>query len=71
MEEEDRQTVEDQRKAAWEAYQAPIRQERNQVVRLIDEAALKSSHPPELAQVARNAGRQLSPLAARYHGCSA
>ncbi|RMF60931.1 MAG: transketolase [Calditrichaeota bacterium] len=48
MEEEDRKQVLRIRDEAWEAFQAPIRAERDEVVRLIDEMAQASSHAAEL-----------------------
>ena len=62
IEKEDRQWVEDQRRQAWDAYQEPIRLERNQVVKLIRDAAVKSSHPPELTHVADMLGANSTPL---------
>ncbi len=48
MEQADRNTVEDIRKAAWEAYLSPILEERGQVVDMLEEIAGSSSHAPAL-----------------------
>ena len=44
VEQEDRGTVEGFRKAAWDAYLAPILEERGQVMDMIDEVSASSSH---------------------------
>jgi len=53
MEEEDRQTVEGIRKAAWEAYLSPIQQDGREAIRLIDELSRGSTHAGELTQVSQ------------------
>ncbi|MEJ5224099.1 MAG: thiamine pyrophosphate-dependent enzyme, partial [Anaerolineales bacterium] len=47
----DKQRVEDLRKAAWEAYIAPILEERKQVLALMDEFATTSPHAAELVRI--------------------
>ncbi len=51
MEGEDRRLVEAARKAAWEAYLAPIQQEARQAAALIEAAAAVSAHANELTQL--------------------
>ena len=51
MEKEDHDYVEGVRRAAWEAYQKPILEERGQVMDMIDEIATSSSHAAELNQI--------------------
>jgi len=48
LEKEDYDTVEGFRKAAWDAYLAPITDERNQVMDMLDEIASSSNHASEL-----------------------
>lgn len=48
FEHEDRETVENTRKAAWEAYLDPILAERGEVVDILDEIAGSSSHTADL-----------------------
>jgi pyruvate/2-oxoglutarate/acetoin dehydrogenase E1 component len=50
-EEEERQTVEDARKKAWEAYQAPLLHERIEVLDLLTGTARSSRHADELKQI--------------------
>jgi pyruvate/2-oxoglutarate/acetoin dehydrogenase E1 component/TPP-dependent pyruvate/acetoin dehydrogenase alpha subunit len=61
-EEEDRQTVEGIRKAAWEAYLSPIQHDRREALRLIDELSRGSTHPGELAQVSQKLRELSAPL---------
>jgi 2-oxoisovalerate dehydrogenase E1 component len=51
MEKEDRRQVEATRKAAWQAYLAPIQQEARQAARLIEQSAAGSAQSAELHQV--------------------
>jgi pyruvate/2-oxoglutarate/acetoin dehydrogenase E1 component/TPP-dependent pyruvate/acetoin dehydrogenase alpha subunit len=51
LEEADRAAVEGIRKAAWEAYLAPILEERAQVTDMLDEVAGSSSHASELNKI--------------------
>ena len=50
-EQEDRETVEGLRKAAWDAYLRPILEERGQVMDILDEMAGSSHHAEELRQI--------------------
>lgn len=47
----DKQRVEDLRKAAWDAYTAPILEERKQALALMDEFATTSPHAAELVRI--------------------
>src|SRR5512143_3817887 len=51
MEQEDYATVEGIRKLAWEAYLAPILEERGQIMDMLDEIAGSSGHASELEQI--------------------
>ncbi|MCK6539025.1 MAG: thiamine pyrophosphate-dependent enzyme [Anaerolineales bacterium] len=51
LEKADYNAVEGIRKQAWEAYLAPILEERNQVMDMLDEIAGSSSHASELGQI--------------------
>ncbi len=51
FEKEDKRSVEDERKQAWEAYMTPIESERSYVAGLLDQLMAASSHKAELAQV--------------------
>ena len=51
LEKADYNAVEGIRKLAWEAYLAPILEERNQVMDMLDEIAGSSSHASELNQI--------------------
>lgn len=51
LERQDRRQVEDIRKAAWKAYQAPILEERLAVARLIEALAPHSAHSGELEEI--------------------
>ncbi len=51
LEKEDYNAVEGIRKLAWDAYLAPILEERNQVMDMLDEIAGSSSHASELEKV--------------------
>ncbi len=50
LEAEDRKTVEEARKRAWEAYQSPINEDRRKVVALINDLARTSAANAELTQ---------------------
>lgn len=50
-EKEDHQIVEEIRKAAWEAFTAPILKERQALAALIEQIAARSQHAVELAQI--------------------
>ncbi|HEX9029726.1 MAG TPA: thiamine pyrophosphate-dependent enzyme [Anaerolineales bacterium] len=62
MEEQDRQAVEDVRKQAWEAYLAPIQQERQQAVDLIDALRTSSAQAEELTRIRGKLLGILAPL---------
>ncbi len=51
LETEDRERVENLRKAAWEAYQAPLLDERQGVLRLLDEIIPQSKFAAELTRI--------------------
>jgi pyruvate/2-oxoglutarate/acetoin dehydrogenase E1 component len=51
LEREDKDFVESQRKAAWEAYALPIREEAHEVADILDEMASHSAHAAELAPI--------------------
>ena len=51
LEKEDRQQVEEMRKLAWEEYLSPIKQERQEVIEMVDELARTSRHAAELTQI--------------------
>ncbi|HEX9091553.1 MAG TPA: thiamine pyrophosphate-dependent enzyme [Anaerolineales bacterium] len=51
FEKEDRRTVEEDRKRAWEAYMNPILSERTQVAGFIDQLSANSAHQAELGQI--------------------
>ncbi|HEY3311648.1 MAG TPA: thiamine pyrophosphate-dependent enzyme [Anaerolineales bacterium] len=50
-EKRDRETVENARRSAWEAYQAPILAERKQLLDILDELVPGSDHATELVRV--------------------
>jgi len=47
----DRETVENARKAAWDAYQTPIMDERKQLLNILDELVPISGHAAELVRI--------------------
>src|SRR5512142_1040970 len=51
LEKEDHNTVEGMRKAAWESYLTPILEERGQVMDMLDEISVTSSHAQELNEI--------------------
>jgi pyruvate/2-oxoglutarate/acetoin dehydrogenase E1 component/TPP-dependent pyruvate/acetoin dehydrogenase alpha subunit len=51
LEREDKQFVENTRKAAWEAYTKPLREEIQEVADILDEVATPSAHAAALAQI--------------------
>jgi len=53
LEEADRETVEGIRKTAWEAYLGPIKEERAQVLDMLDEVGGSSSRPEELEKLGK------------------
>jgi pyruvate/2-oxoglutarate/acetoin dehydrogenase E1 component len=53
-EKEDRREIEKFRETAWEAFQAPIREEQAQVIKILDEMADQSSTGTEIREVITN-----------------
>jgi len=62
MEAEDRQFVEAQRQAAWEAYQAPIKQERQELVEILRSLASESQHSAALDELQKKLAGLPQPL---------
>ncbi len=62
MEEADRQTVENDRKLAWEAYQQPILDEREQVSRMLGQLAENTAAPEEVQKIQSSLASLLTPL---------
>jgi pyruvate/2-oxoglutarate/acetoin dehydrogenase E1 component/TPP-dependent pyruvate/acetoin dehydrogenase alpha subunit len=58
LEREEKERVRDAQRRAWEAFQAPIRAEREEVLGLLDRLAQGSGRQAELAEVARRVRRQ-------------
>jgi 2-oxoisovalerate dehydrogenase E1 component len=54
LEEEERHLVEEYRKNAWQAYIAPIQNEREELVKLIAELAKNSNHSDQLEEIRNN-----------------
>jgi 2-oxoisovalerate dehydrogenase E1 component len=67
MEQEDKTVVEGIRKIAWEAYLAPILEERGQVMDMLDEIAGSSSHASELTQIKERLAALPAPLRRDVH----
>ncbi|RPI94331.1 MAG: transketolase [Chloroflexi bacterium] len=67
VEKEDRAAVEGIRKLAWEAYLAPILEERGQVMDMLDEIAGSSSHASELEQIKERLAALPAPLRRDVH----
>lgn len=61
IEREARKRVEIIRREAWQAYQAPIRQEIEEVGDILDEIMPHSSHKREIGQIKRQLGRLKTP----------
>ena len=70
LEEEDYDTVEGIRKLAWEAYLAPILEERGQVMDMLDEIAGSSNHASELDQIKERLSALPSPLRRDVHAAA-
>ncbi len=70
VEEEDRQTVEKIRKAAWEAYLQPILAERNEVLDMIAEIASSTKHAAELEAIKERLSDLLAPLRRDIHAAA-
>jgi 2-oxoisovalerate dehydrogenase E1 component len=70
LEKEDKTTVEGIRKRAWEAYLAPILEERGQVMDMLDEIAGSSSHASELTQIRERLAALPAPLRRDVHSAA-
>ena len=70
FEKEDYEAVEGIRKLAWEAYLAPILDERGQVMDMLDEIAGSSSHASELEQIRERLGVLPAPLRRDIHSAA-
>ena len=70
LEKEDYTAVEGIRKLAWDAYLAPILEERSQVMDMLDEIAGSSSHASELAQIRDRLAALPAPLRRDIHGAA-
>ena len=70
IEKEDYATVEGIRKLAWEAYLAPILEERDQVMDMLDEIAGSSSHAFELTQIKERLASLPAPLRRDVHSAA-
>ena len=70
VEKEDNAAVEGIRKLAWEAYLAPILEERDQVMDMLDEIAGSSSHASELTQIKERLAALPAPLRRDVHSAA-
>jgi 2-oxoisovalerate dehydrogenase E1 component len=70
MEQDDKTVVEGIRKLAWEAYLAPILEERGQVMDMLDEIAGNSSHASELTQIRERLAALPAPLRRDVHSAA-
>jgi pyruvate/2-oxoglutarate/acetoin dehydrogenase E1 component/TPP-dependent pyruvate/acetoin dehydrogenase alpha subunit len=70
VEKEDYAVVEGIRKLAWEAYLAPIFEERDQVMDMLDEIAGSSSHASELEQIKERLSALPAPLRRDVHSAA-
>ena len=70
VEKEDRTAVEGIRKQAWEAYLAPILEERSQVMDMLDEIAGSSRHASELEQLKERLAALPAPLRRDVHSAA-
>lgn len=70
VEKEDKASVERIRKIAWEAYLAPILEERGQVMDMLDEIAGSSSHASELTQIKERLAALPAPLRRDVHSAA-
>lgn len=69
-EQEDRSAVEDLRRAAWEAYQRPILEERAQVMDILDEVAASSAQTPALQEIRQGLASLPAPVRRDLHGAA-
>lgn len=67
---EDRAYVESVRKQAWEAYQKPILEERDQVMDILDEIATTSSHAAALNEIRSRLANLSQPLRRDIHAAA-
>jgi pyruvate/2-oxoglutarate/acetoin dehydrogenase E1 component len=70
VEKEDKAAVERDRKLAWEAFLAPILEERGQVMDMLDEIAGSSSHASELTQIKERLAALPAPLRRDVHSAA-
>src|SRR5574339_693503 len=70
METDDKAAIEGIRKLAWEAYLAPILEERSQVMDMLDEIAGSSSHASELEQIKQRLAALPAPLRRDIHSAA-
>jgi 2-oxoisovalerate dehydrogenase E1 component len=70
VEQEDKTAVERIRRIAWEAYLAPILEERGQVMDMLDEIAGSSSHASELTQIKERLAALPAPLRRDVHSAA-
>jgi pyruvate/2-oxoglutarate/acetoin dehydrogenase E1 component/TPP-dependent pyruvate/acetoin dehydrogenase alpha subunit len=70
FEQQDRETVEGMRKAAWEAYLAPILEERGHVMDMLDEIAVGSAHAAELNHLRQALASIPAPLRRDVHAAA-
>jgi pyruvate/2-oxoglutarate/acetoin dehydrogenase E1 component/TPP-dependent pyruvate/acetoin dehydrogenase alpha subunit len=67
---QDREAVEGFRKAAWEAYQKPIRQERGEVMDMLDEIGSSSRHSAQLQEIRERLAEMPAPLRRDIHAAA-
>jgi pyruvate/2-oxoglutarate/acetoin dehydrogenase E1 component/TPP-dependent pyruvate/acetoin dehydrogenase alpha subunit len=67
---EDREAVEAIRKAAWEAYSAPLMDDRSQVLDMLDEIASTSKHKDELGEIKERLAALPQPLRRDIHAAA-
>ena len=70
VEQDDKAAVEAIRKHAWDAYLAPILDERNQVMDMLDEIAGSSSHASELDKIKERLAALPAPLRRDVHSAA-
>jgi 2-oxoisovalerate dehydrogenase E1 component len=70
VEKEDHEAVEEIRKRAWEAYLAPILEERNQVIRILEEIIGASQYSSEVEQIKAQLAAVPVPLRRDIHSAA-
>ncbi len=70
MEQEEHAAVEDVRKAAWQEYLRPILDERAQVMDMLDEIAVTSSHAAELNEIKQTLADMPAPFRRDVHAAA-